>query len=45
MFEKNNIALTHIDSLAQFDSEPKWAKPDFTQAQADSFWPSLTLLF
>ena len=35
---------THLDSLAQFDSESKWAWPNLTQAQLDSFWPNLTLL-
>ena len=44
---KNEIdnVPTHIDSLAQLDYEPKWSKPNLTHAQADSFWPSLTLLF
>ena len=35
---------THLDSLARFDSESKWAWPNLTQAQLDSFWPNLTLL-
>ena len=36
--------LTHLDSLARFDSGSKWAWPNLTQAQLDSFSPNLTLL-
>ena len=38
------VVPTHLDSLARFDSESKWAWPNLTQAQLDSFWPNLTLL-
>ena len=40
----NRTVPTHLDSLARFDSESKWAWPKLTQAQLDSFWPNLTLL-
>ena len=38
------IVSTHLDSLAQFDSESKRVGPNMTQVQVDSFWPNLTLL-
>ena len=40
----NEDVPTHLDSLARFDSESKWAWPNLTQAQLNSFWPNLTLL-
>ena len=40
----DGIVPTHLGSLAWFDSESKWAWPNLTQAQLDSFWPNLTLL-
>ena len=40
----NEYVPTHLDSLARFDSGSKWAWPNLTQAQLDSFWPDLTLL-